>query len=572
MRKIATALKKAFPHIPAESRATMHKQAATSNIPWCLCLSIILAAISFFCAARGLLYPVDSVQAPAGRAAMLPSARLRSNVAFHISAFIVSAALACVFGFAFSHRRKKRCGGTGSRSATVHGTAGYGVGVHDISGYGLDADDLGGGLGARSLSDCALEALGRDTPPSAESAQPTVGDSGDSSSSIDSGDFANSGEPAGAGDFGDSADFRAYGNSGDAANSENPGSPFTSRSSGYSEASDASGNSGDSGDSAAGAPTGAAAVSGPASGAADYSTYSAAPSAATAAYSMASPEAAAMPAAAAPAATPSSPAPHEPPGQSSRADSRAAIFAALWLFPLAVAAYTFALLPQLVDGSNFPYLLPIAVTLFNFAVLPTVFAPASVLLCAAANAGFVAMVFYFGGAPALSDIGGAAAIVTAAACALSAVVVSVGRTRASMRIIGLSKRNELLEGAVDMLIRTNDKLQDLSTRDELTGLENRRSFDNQFKAEWAWAVRMNLPIALVSVDIDNFKSYNDNYGHMKGDTCLKKVAECLKNSLARETDFVARVGGEEFMAVAINTSNAGVRFIAERILKNSLAR
>lgn len=93
------------------------------------------------------------------------------------------------------------------------------------------------------------------------------------------------------------------------------------------------------------------------------------------------------------------------------------------------------------------------------------------------------------------------------------------------------------------------QLQMLSNIDGLTGVSNRRSFDNRFQEEFQRALRSDSNLSVLMLDIDFFKEYNDTYGHQAGDTCLTLVANALKRSLQRGGDFVARYGGEEFAVV-----------------------
>ena len=113
------------------------------------------------------------------------------------------------------------------------------------------------------------------------------------------------------------------------------------------------------------------------------------------------------------------------------------------------------------------------------------------------------------------------------------------------------------------------ELVGLAYRDALTGLPNRRAFDEQFKREWDRARRSGLPLSLMSIDIDWFKSYNDRYGHPEGDECLRRVAEVITECLRRPGDFAARVGGEEFQVVMPETDAAGALLVAQ-LLESSL--
>jgi diguanylate cyclase (GGDEF)-like protein len=107
-------------------------------------------------------------------------------------------------------------------------------------------------------------------------------------------------------------------------------------------------------------------------------------------------------------------------------------------------------------------------------------------------------------------------------------------------------------------------LQHLATRDGLTGLANRRCFDDTLLAEWQRALRQQQALSLLMVDVDNFKLYNDTYGHVGGDECLKRVAGAVASEM-RANDLVARYGGEEFAVILPNQSLKGASIVAERI-------
>ncbi|RUO73570.1 sensor domain-containing diguanylate cyclase [Idiomarina seosinensis] len=105
------------------------------------------------------------------------------------------------------------------------------------------------------------------------------------------------------------------------------------------------------------------------------------------------------------------------------------------------------------------------------------------------------------------------------------------------------------------LEEANLKLQAQATQDGLTAIANRRALDEKLESEVKRAKRQRTGIAVLLIDIDHFKPYNDYYGHLKGDAVLRSVAECLSNIMQRSTDFVARYGGEEF-AVVMSTDSA----------------
>ena len=111
----------------------------------------------------------------------------------------------------------------------------------------------------------------------------------------------------------------------------------------------------------------------------------------------------------------------------------------------------------------------------------------------------------------------------------------------------------------------NEQLQKLVSYDFLTEVFNRRYFDEQLEREWGRTIRESAPIALIIVDIDYFKLYNDTYGHQAGDKCLHDVAQAIAKCLQRSGDFIARYGGEEFAIVLPNTNSQGAYHVAQKI-------
>lgn len=117
------------------------------------------------------------------------------------------------------------------------------------------------------------------------------------------------------------------------------------------------------------------------------------------------------------------------------------------------------------------------------------------------------------------------------------------------------------------LSQEKDRLEALATHDGLTGLRNRRAFDERLMYEWNRAVRSREPISLVMLDVDYFKVYNDAYGHVAGDHCLQQVAQALHAAITRAADLVARYGGEEFCAILPNTPEQGAIEVGERMCR-----
>lgn len=108
-------------------------------------------------------------------------------------------------------------------------------------------------------------------------------------------------------------------------------------------------------------------------------------------------------------------------------------------------------------------------------------------------------------------------------------------------------------------------LQNLASCDGLTGIANRRSFDDRLQLEWLRSQRENQPLSLMLMDVDFFKRYNDNYGHQQGDECLRQVATTMATSIFRPADMAARYGGEEFVIIMPNTHGTGALAVAERV-------
>ena len=113
------------------------------------------------------------------------------------------------------------------------------------------------------------------------------------------------------------------------------------------------------------------------------------------------------------------------------------------------------------------------------------------------------------------------------------------------------------------LKQLHDQLIALSIHDALTELSNRRHFDEFLAWEWRRALRESKPLSLIMFDVDLFKSFNDHYGHIEGDDCLKRVAQAIKSLMQRPGDLAARYGGEEFMAILASTDLAEAIAIAE---------
>ena len=115
---------------------------------------------------------------------------------------------------------------------------------------------------------------------------------------------------------------------------------------------------------------------------------------------------------------------------------------------------------------------------------------------------------------------------------------------------------QLVEARTRKLHEANEKLATLSMTDGLTGIANRRNFDSHLEVEWKRGIREQQPLTLMLIDIDFFKAYNDHYGHLEGDRCLRHVARILNEQISRPRDLVARYGGEEFALILPHTDQA----------------
>ncbi len=116
-----------------------------------------------------------------------------------------------------------------------------------------------------------------------------------------------------------------------------------------------------------------------------------------------------------------------------------------------------------------------------------------------------------------------------------------------------------------ILEERNAELDLLSSQDGLTGIPNRRTFDNTLADEWGRAQRNRRQISLIMIDVDHFKLFNDTYGHQKGDECLQAVASSIDAAVSRNGDLVARYGGEEFAVILPETDLKGAKTVAEAI-------
>jgi len=147
-------------------------------------------------------------------------------------------------------------------------------------------------------------------------------------------------------------------------------------------------------------------------------------------------------------------------------------------------------------------------------------------------------------------------------------VVLQAKVRAMYRLVQMQRALVKLTGQLN---GANQELQRLSMTDGLTGIANRRMFDESLGREWRRCMRLKKPIAIVMLDVDNFKQYNDRYGHQAGDDCLREIADELSRSAPRPGDLVARYGGEEFVMILGDTDGDGASWVANRICQRVAA-
>ncbi|HKW97003.1 MAG TPA: diguanylate cyclase [Bryobacteraceae bacterium] len=138
----------------------------------------------------------------------------------------------------------------------------------------------------------------------------------------------------------------------------------------------------------------------------------------------------------------------------------------------------------------------------------------------------------------------------------------VARVKSALR---LKQETDCRKAREQELLELTEKLRQLSVVDGLTGIANRRNFDEALDRAWRRSQRQSTPLSLVLIDIDHFKSYNDHHGHLAGDECLQRVARVLNQTIKRPFDLVARYGGEEFAVVLPETAQAGAEQVGEEM-------
>ncbi|MEZ8132899.1 MAG: sensor domain-containing diguanylate cyclase [Porticoccaceae bacterium] len=133
------------------------------------------------------------------------------------------------------------------------------------------------------------------------------------------------------------------------------------------------------------------------------------------------------------------------------------------------------------------------------------------------------------------------------------------------RMIGTHLDITEKQGTIAKLDEANKRLKELSYVDALTKIPNKRAYDEKLSSQIAETKRSKNSLSFLLIDVDNFKDYNDNYGHGKGDDILLGVAQIIQNTLRRKTDFVARLGGDEMAVILPHTDIAGATIIAKRV-------
>lgn len=141
-------------------------------------------------------------------------------------------------------------------------------------------------------------------------------------------------------------------------------------------------------------------------------------------------------------------------------------------------------------------------------------------------------------------------------------VVLLARIKLQLDLLSANRRQKKL---YENLKHANEELRILSNTDGLLKIANRRYFDMTFNKEWRRGIRSCQPLSLLIIDVDYFKRYNDIYGHLAGDDCLKNVAQTISRSIYRSADLVARYGGEEVAVILPNTPLDGAMNVAEAI-------
>jgi diguanylate cyclase (GGDEF)-like protein len=149
-------------------------------------------------------------------------------------------------------------------------------------------------------------------------------------------------------------------------------------------------------------------------------------------------------------------------------------------------------------------------------------------------------------------------------------IVRLNQELCAMLMISVLEQNSLRSSSYQTVhaqleLTVNTVEADLSATDGLTGLANRRRFDEALNSEWQRARRLDLPLAVAMIDVDQFKLYNDHFGHQAGDECLRRIAAVLRTCIHRSGDLIARYGGEEFVIILPGLSADKALILAETI-------
>lgn len=133
-------------------------------------------------------------------------------------------------------------------------------------------------------------------------------------------------------------------------------------------------------------------------------------------------------------------------------------------------------------------------------------------------------------------------------------------------LVAISKAMLRVSSIQSELLEANKRLDEVAHFDVLTQIMNRRGYEDMLERLWKDHERRNAPLSVLLMDIDYFKKYNDGYGHIKGDECLRAVAQTLKSELKRPIDVLARYGGEEFVVLLPDTDLPGAKSVANRLI------
>ena len=134
----------------------------------------------------------------------------------------------------------------------------------------------------------------------------------------------------------------------------------------------------------------------------------------------------------------------------------------------------------------------------------------------------------------------------------------------SIYLNSYTRRNYLYQ---QIIVEKNEKLRQIAYQDSLTGLRNRRFLENEMDALYQSCAKEKIPLSFMMLDIDFFKNYNDRYGHLQGDECLRRVTWCIQNTLDPEHEYLVRYGGEEFLYIGLGVDAQAAEEKAQHINK-----